>query len=76
MFNINFKIKVNENALSIFSLTEINWTSTEIMTWISNYIPQFYMAVITYPCHNLSKTLLVKEASGSYKPQFGFHLNH
>ena len=33
---------------------------------MSNYIPEFYMDVITYPCPNLdggfSKSLLVKEA--------------
>ena len=32
----------------------------EVSTWMSNYIPLFYMDVITYLYSNLSKTLSVK----------------
>ena len=27
---------------------------TEVRAWISNYIPQFYVDVIPYPCHKLA----------------------
>ena len=26
-----------------------DWTATEVKTWMSNYIPSFYLDVLTYP---------------------------
>ena len=31
---------------------QFDQTTVEIRTWMSNYIPLFYMFVITYPCPN------------------------
>ena len=39
---------------------EINLTSIGIRTWISNCIPHKYMDMISPPCPNLSKSVLVK----------------
>ena len=43
---------------------EITWPfpnrcTTEVCEWISYFIPHFMMNVITYPCWNLSKSMLV-----------------
>ena len=36
------------------------------MAWMKNYIPLFYMNVITYPCSNLSYYILIKDKGGPW----------
>ena len=38
--------------------------STEVSTLMSNYIPQKFMGVVTYPCPNPSLNMLLKGAPG------------
>ena len=42
------------NALHLWDvITDPSSTFIEVMAWISEYIPLFYMDVIYYPCPNL-----------------------
>ena len=34
-------------------MTKLEINLIDIRAWISDYIPLFYVDVITYPCHNL-----------------------
>ena len=45
----------------------VNSEAIEVWEWISNFIPNFTGCVIIYPCHDLSQSMLVEGALGSYK---------
>ena len=40
--------------------------NVRVWEWISNFIPQFIMDVITYPCWDWSKSMLVLGATGGH----------
>ena len=47
-----------------YPFLNFNGSNVEVYEWISNFIPQFMMDVITYPCMDWNQTMLVKGATG------------
>ena len=47
-----------------YPLSNFNSTAVEVWEWISNFIPHFTGHVISYPCRNLSESMLVKGVPG------------
>ena len=47
-----------------YQFPHLNDCTIEVWEWISNFIPHLIMDVVTYPCWDLSKSMLVKEAPG------------
>ena len=47
-----------------YPFTNFHSATVQVWEWISNFIPQFTVYVITYPCWNCSLSLLVKGAPG------------
>ena len=47
-----------------YPFLNFNGCTIEVWEWINIFIPHFVMDVITYPCRDLSKTMLVKGATG------------
>ena len=43
-----------------YPFINFNCATVVVSEWISNFIPHFIMDVITYPCWDLSQTMLVK----------------
>ena len=54
---INWGIKLH------YQFPNFNGATIEIMERVSNFIPHFNVHVITYPCWDLSQSMLVKGAS-------------
>ena len=54
------QIEVWDNITYLFP--NFNNYTDDVREWISNVIPHFMMDVITYPCWDLSETMLVKGA--------------
>ena len=47
-----------------YQFTKFNGSTIEVWEWISNFIPHFTMDVITYPCWDQTKTMLIKGTPG------------
>ena len=47
-----------------YPFLNFNGATVEVWEWISNFIPHITGHVITYPCWDLSYTMLVKVATG------------
>ena len=45
----------------------VNGATVNVMERMSNFIARFVMDVITYPCWDYSKSMLVKGAQANYK---------
>ena len=52
----------------IYPFPNFNGATIEVWKWVSNFIPHFIMGVITYPCYDLSQTMLVKGAPDALAP--------
>ena len=61
-FNFNYIHYEVWDEITI-SFPNINGFTVEISAWISNFIPNFIMDEIIYPCWDLSESLLVKWAT-------------
>ena len=48
----------------IYPFLNFNGCTVEVTEWISNSMPHFIGRVITYPCWDWSKPMLVKGATG------------
>ena len=55
-----------------FPFTNLNGSTVEVWEWTSNFITHIIMDVMTYPCWDLSLTMLVKGATGN---NFPFNVN-
>ena len=42
-----------------YPFSNVNGFTVEVLEWISNFTPFFMMDMITYPCLDLSRTMLV-----------------
>ena len=49
-----------------YPFPNFNGATLEVWEWVSNFIPHFIMGLITYPCWDLSWSMLVKGAPGVY----------
>ena len=51
---------------TIYPLPKFSGTTVEVWEWLSNFIHNFKMDVITYPCWDWSYCLIIKGAPGQY----------
>ena len=49
-----------------YPFPNFNSCTVEVWKWISNFIPHYTMDIITYPCWDLSQSMLVKGATGQH----------
>ena len=49
-----------------YPFLNFNGCTVEVWEWVNNFIPHLIMDVIIYPCQDLSSSMLLKGAPGSY----------